>query len=289
MSYRVRIVVAALSIVAFGTFNAACTESDEPVDQPDQFVFGGDRPVELRVPVAYDHAEPTPLLIVLHGYSAAGVVELVYARLDTLVDGRGVLVAAPDGTIDTSDNRFWNLTDQGVDDVAYINGLVDEISGVWNVDPNQVILFGHSNGSFLAYRMACEHADKYAAIVGLAGAMYIDEADCQPSQAVSVLHVHGDADDSILYDGDTGYASADDSTAYWANYNGCAATRTLSPDRLDLIGQVDGAETRVEQHDDCPAGGAVDLWTLEGGSHIPMILQAFPTHVWDWVQAHTKP
>ena len=50
-------------------------------------------------------------------------------------DALGFLYLMPDGTKDATDNRFWNANDAccdfgktGVDDDAYLMGLVDEIS-----------------------------------------------------------------------------------------------------------------------------------------------------------------
>ena len=40
--------------LSFAVGSLGCTE-DEPLDQPDQWLFGGDRGVELRVPQDYDH------------------------------------------------------------------------------------------------------------------------------------------------------------------------------------------------------------------------------------------
>jgi len=282
--------------LALSFAGAACADDDSNKrPPPDQWLFGGDRGAEIRVPDAYDHNEPTPLLVVLHGYRASGLTQLVYARLDLLVNDQNVLVIAPDGTVDEDGKRFWNATDRccdfwdtGVDDLGYISGLITEISGVWNVDPKRVYLFGHSNGAFMSYQLACHHADKIAGIVTLAGVAQLDEAACNPSEPVSVLHIHGDQDPDVPYNGETTAPSAEDSTAYWAGYNGCAGTRTLLDERLDIDGLVDGAETRMEKHDGCPEGVNVDLWTLENSGHVPTFPDAFATLVWDWLAAHPK-
>ena len=56
------------------------------------------------------------------------------------------------------------------DDVGYLTGLIDEIIAAgWPVDPKRIYLFGHSNGGYMAHRMACDRADRIAAIICLAG------------------------------------------------------------------------------------------------------------------------
>src|SRR5437763_16793158 len=67
-------------------------------------VFGGDRPVTIDVPSTYDPSHPTPLIVVLHGYSANGHVQEQYLRVAPLVEQHGILVIAPDGTRDSSGN-----------------------------------------------------------------------------------------------------------------------------------------------------------------------------------------
>ncbi len=265
--------------------------------------FGGDRPTELRVPESYDGTTSLPLLVVLHGHSASGLVQLAYSRLGELVEEEQVLVLAPDGLINDVDNQYWNATDaccdffgSEVDDSGYLRGLIDDVSAVYNVDPKRVFLWGHSNGGFMAYRMACDHADAIAGIVSLAGAMHLDPADCSPSEPVHVLQIHGDADETILIGGGAvcaepscGYPGAAATLDMWATFNGCDTTRTTSSERYDIDSTVDGEETVIAVQDGCPAGGGVELWTIEGGGHIPVLRTNFDDLNWDWFSAHAKP
>lgn len=69
------------------------------------------------------------------------------------------------------------------------------------VDPDRIYVFGHSNGGFMAYWLACELSDEVTAIAVLAGSDYPTDADCQPSRPVSVLHLHGDDDELVFYEG----------------------------------------------------------------------------------------
>jgi membrane protein implicated in regulation of membrane protease activity len=57
-----------------------------------------------------------------------------------------------------------------VDDSTYLHRLLDAVKSAYRVDPTRVYFVGHSNGGFMAYRMACEHATEITAIVSLAGA-----------------------------------------------------------------------------------------------------------------------
>jgi polyhydroxybutyrate depolymerase len=278
--------------------------SDEAKDElPTQTSFGGERPAELRVPQSYDGKSPLPLLVVLHGHSVNGLLQLAYTRLSNLVEKQGVLVIAPDGLVNEEGNGFWNATasccdfyGSGVDDAGYIRGLIDEVAGVYNVDKRRVFLWGHSNGGFMSYRMACDHADVIAGIVSLAGATYTDSASCNPSEPVNILQIHGDLDDTVLMEGgeicDAGqgcsYPGVEETLAQWEGFNGCGSTRTTDSVRIDLDSSLEGVDTRVEHTDGCPAGTAIDLWVIEGGVHIPPLSAGFEDMMWEWMSAHPK-
>jgi polyhydroxybutyrate depolymerase len=259
---------------------------------------GGNRPVEVIVPSSYDEAVATPLLILLHGYSADGPVQDLYFGFTEMAEERGFLYAYPSGTLDQTGENFWNATpaccnfgDEPVDDSAYLIGLVDEISAKWNVDPKRVYFVGHSNGGFMSHRMACDHADKVAAIVSLAGANFLDPADCTASEPVSVVQIHGTADDTIAYEGGstlggaaTTYPSAAESVAAWAVVDGCVGEPAAAGTK-DLTAQT----TNVLKYSGCTAGTDVELWTIEGGGHIPVFTDGFGPAVFDFLEAHPKP
>src|SRR5205085_1985187 len=85
----------------------------------------------------------------------------------------------------------------------------------YSVDPRRIFVVGHSNGGFMAYRMACDHSDTVAAIVSVAGAMYDDARKCRAAHPVSVLQVHGPPDNVIPYQG-TGINGANVPRATWS-------------------------------------------------------------------------
>lgn len=274
-------------------------------------VIGGDRPVTVHVPAAYDPGKPAPLLILLHGYGGSGQEEDAYLHLGAMAAQRGFLFADPDGTTDSTGSRFWSATDAccdfdrtGVVDVSYLAGVITAIQGSLAVDPKRIDLVGHSNGGFMSYRMACVHADLIAAIVSLAGATFANPADCAPSAPVAVLQIHGTADDVIAYMGGTisglgsgrsmsSYPGAETDVATWARYDGCGATPSVADEHVDVDKDLSGAggpaEASVTRSTGCKPGGAAELWTVPGGSHDPNISESFPAAVLDFLEAHPKP
>jgi polyhydroxybutyrate depolymerase len=294
-----------VALLVLAALAAGCGDSDSDSGDASQSfpatprtVFGGDRPVTLQVPTTYDAGRPTPLLIVLHGYGADGNFQEQYLKLTLLVEGEGILIMAPDGTIDTSGKRFWNATPaccnfdgSSVDDVGYIRGLIADVQGDYNVDRQRIYLVGHSNGAFMAHRLACDAAPEIAAIVSLAGATFEDPAACAPSEPVSVLDIHGDADTEILYAGGqvaAPYPSELETMTHWQVYDRCAPGLVSDPTTLNLDFLLAGNETAIQRFNGCARGTGVELWTIHGGGHIPNLTHDFPLLVWQWLSDHPK-
>jgi polyhydroxybutyrate depolymerase len=263
--------------------------------------IGGDRPVEVHVPPGYDPSVPTPLVILLHGYSANGQLQEFYLDLSKEADVRGYLFATPSGTKDKQGLNFWNATeaccnlnDIDIDDSAYLRKLVEDIEGGFNVDPRRIYFAGHSNGGFMSHRMACEHADKIAAIASLAGATHDDPAKCKPSEPVATLNIHGTLDPIILYGGGylvgNPYPGVIETSTRWAVYNGCSTAPDKTPQSINIEALILGKETKVRRYDiGCDPGGMVELWSIQAAGHLPIFNGSFRKKVFDFFEAHPKP
>lgn len=267
--------------------------------------IGGARPTVLHVPASYDPSVPTPLFFFLHGYSGSGADQESYWRHGPLAEEYTFLYVNPDGTMDGQGFRFWdsydaccNFTGRPVDDSGYLRGLVEEVEAQFNVDRDRIYFAGGSNGGLMAYRMACDHADKVAAIASMAGTTNPDPARCNPVGPVHVLEVHGTADDTTLYDGGTfqgtDYFGSVATVEQWAAKNGCTLSADTSGPPLDLDSSIPGDETTVAKYTNgCREGGSAELWTIQGGGHIPSLITSGDTTTFarlmvEWLLAHPK-
>ena len=115
--------------------------------------FGGDRPVDLQVPAGFIEGKTYPLMVVLHGYSINGFIQQAYLGIKALPDSGEAFIVAPDGLYNAENRPYWNAdpaccdfdhTDP--DDVAYLGGLIDQISTTWPIDRDAVFAVGHANG-----------------------------------------------------------------------------------------------------------------------------------------------
>ena len=258
------------------------------------------RPYGLKVPEGYEGAQALPLVVLLHGYTADGDKQARYFRLPEQADKAGFLLATPNGTRDLMGNRFWNGTDaccdfyrSGVDDVAYLDAMIDEIAARYPVDPARVFVVGHSNGAFMAHRYACDRADRVAAIVTLAGMQWKDQSHCNPSSPVSVLQVHGRQDETVKYDGGmmpngASYPGAAETVGDWAEQDGCTGSLGATGRRFDVEGGIPGDETVEEAYSGCPDGTTLQLWTIERGRHVPAFNEHWAEAIWTFMANHPK-
>jgi polyhydroxybutyrate depolymerase len=266
-----------------------------------QSVDAGRGELPLTVPSGYTRDSAWPLIVLLHTYGRTGATQEEYMGLGDLADFYGFIMVAPDGTPSAANNNplFWNASSAccdfdglELDDSAYLANLIDEIKSGYRIDPKRVYIIGHSNGAFMAHRMAHDHSAGIAAIASLAGADQTVERPT-PSDPVHVLQIHGDADTGIAYEGgeinDVVYPSAKQSVERWAERNGCA-TAGVDSGRLDLDRSVAGMESTVTRYTTgCKPGGSTELWTIGGGAHIPELSQHFTKLVVEWLLAHPKP
>lgn len=271
-------------------------------DASDPAALVAARPYHFHVPTGYDETKATPLVIMLHGYSASGVLEEAYFQLTATSDAQTFLYAYPDGTKDPQNNLFWNADDAccdfysiAVDDVAYVNAIIDDVSSKYDVDPKRIFVVGHSNGAFMSHRLACDSSDRIAAIASLAGAVWDDPSRCNPSSKISVLDIHGNADSTISYDGGVvagggTYPSELQTMSTWAAKNGCSGALTPTGQTYDVDSTLPGNETVESAYAGCPSGVDVKLWTIQGGAHIPGLnTPTWGELIWSFFKAHPKP
>jgi polyhydroxybutyrate depolymerase len=259
--------------------------------------FGGrTRTYLIHPPKGYDGKTPLPLVLVLHGavQGAANVERM--SGMSAKADKENFLVAYPNGTSRSGLTPTWNagaccgyaLTNK-VDDVGFLRVLIDKLEHDYTVDPKRIFVTGISNGGMMSYRLACELADRIAAIAPVEGAQ---DLECRPSGPVSVLIFHGTADLLVPYKGGTtpfqiGPKRTDTSVgstvAFWVKQDGCSTT----PKREET------SQLRVDTYSGCKGG--VALYTIPGGRHMWPGTRLSHNNVpatdimWSFFAAHPKP
>lgn len=226
---------------------------------------GEERTYILHIPPARDPSQPTPLVIIFHGFGLDGEEMVRITGFSAQADISGFIAVYPNGT---GRKLSWNGGDccgeaaiNGADDVGFVRALIAELSTLVKIDQERIYATGFSNGAIMAYRLACELSDRIAAI-GPVGATQAVET-CQPARAVSVIHFHGTNDLLNPYDGGPGpgggvdFAPVKDTVQFWVEQNGCPAQSQVE----------ESGDILHERYDPCGQGASVELYTIVGGEH----------------------
>lgn len=261
------------------TTTASPVTTTTAVVDPAVVFVGDERPARLVIPPAWESdGEQLPLVMLLHGYSATGELQDLYLGVSSTGSDLGYLTLTPNGTTDERGSQFWNATDfeQLVDDAGYLEGLIDEVIADYNADPGRVYLVGHSNGGFMANKLACDIPDRIAGIAAIAGGVFGEGSGCV--DPMRVLFIQGTDDGTVPYEGGVFLGGrvlgAQDTIDLWLGAGECTdAVRLEGPFDFDLL--VPGEETTVTVWEDCSAAASVELWSMEGSGHIPGFLPDF--------------
>lgn len=203
------------------------------------------------------------LVVMLHGGFGSGAQAESAYGWDELASARGFVVAYPDGVA-----RAWNAGrccgrpyEQHIDDVAFLTAVIRDAEQRDGVDPRRVYVTGMSNGAIMAYRLACEAPIPIAAIGPVAGDL---EVPCAaPRAPVSVLAIHGTADQNVPISGGLGakgftrtdHTSLAASLARWRAIDRCAAPERARQGSL------------VTERSNCAAGTDVEAIAIDGAGH----------------------
>ena len=259
---------------------SGCSDSNSCASNP-PLEIGGERLATVHIPSDYDSNTRYPLLIVLHGFGATGAIESLYLGFTQRVDAEQYVLLTPDGTLNANNERFWNATpaccafddtERSVNDVAYIRGLIEEAASTYSIDTSRVALYGHSNGGFMALRLACEASDIVTTVISLAGSTWENAESCGPANyPVSTMILHGTSDETISYNGEPGrYPGAPETADRFATLAGCESRAPELLPNVDIDGAVPGAETERLLYTGCAQDTEVALWTINEGPHIPI-------------------
>ena len=169
--------------------------------------YGGlQRTVLLHIPEGTP--ANAPLIIVIHGYSSQAASIASYSGFKELADQEKFIVAFPQGTVDAEGYTFFNVgyafhEDVTVNDLGFIQYLVELIQTDHGASKEHVFATGMSNGGDMSFYLACEASEHFAAFAPVAGTMlqHIYQ-DCSPQEPRPIMAVNGTADDVTYYNGD---------------------------------------------------------------------------------------
>jgi polyhydroxybutyrate depolymerase len=221
---------------------------------------------------------PLPLVLLLHGGGGSATRTDAVPGFIELAEREGFYVAMPQGV-----GKNWNdgrpdagskAATENVDDVGFVRAVLDDIAARVRVDARRVYATGISNGAMMSSRLACDAADRIAAIAPVAGTLS-ESFECAPSRPVPVVAFLGTRDPLVPYRGGEissigglvnrgRVLSAHAYFELWAALNGCTAnSQTVLPD----LTTGDKSTVQRESFGGCRGGADVVLYTSRGGGH----------------------
>jgi polyhydroxybutyrate depolymerase len=285
----------------------------------------GNRPrtATLVIPDGVPPAAGWPVVLLLHGAGGSGDKMVRSDGWRDVALREHFVVVAPDGIPANEarrpsfvgNMRTWNSGDggglattgtsayaKGVDDVDYLLALLDTTAQRVRINAKRVYVAGHSNGAGMAYRVAAEHPERFAALGVMAGHLYSDAPSSLPT-SVSLIQIVGEKDPLMPFDGGvvrngaggtTTLRPALDAPTRWAAMSGItAAPRIVRDDSITVRQWGPSAAGTVVVSDVVKGHGHGWLWP--GADRLPErligprrdALNATET-MWAFFEAHRR-
>jgi len=242
--------------------------------------------------------DPVPLVLDLHGFDVCAQVQAgMSGWFDRTAEAEFVL-AWPQGTTDAtvSTEPCWDVggcccylgsdiigDSVMVPDVEFLLQVIADTVAASPVpiDTTRIYLAGHSNGCMMSQTMAAKMSGVIAGVCCHAGVLAKGVEVASDYDPTSIMIVHGDADDAVVYGGGVtdgiNFTSAEDNLAYWGAVNGCTDL-TVTTDESNL--------TATHVYSGCERDTSVQLLQVFGVGHFP-----YPETVFeignDWTEVPT--
>ncbi|HEX4445148.1 MAG TPA: alpha/beta fold hydrolase [Polyangiaceae bacterium] len=254
--------------------SAGCSGGAGAVSAPIGLTYAGTaRSYDLHVPSG-GPAGPHPLVLNLHGYTGSPAQQETLTAMNSLADSEGFLVAYPQGLGSTPD---WNAgaccsaaSEGDRDDLGFLNAVIDDVAAKACIDLARVYSMGFSNGGMMTYRLACQDSSRFAAAASVSGSAVVPlDGTCTPTHPMPLMHVHGNADPLVPYDGGAGGLplSGRPTPIFPAAAAEVAAFRTKSACPSASTVYFDDGNAHCDHWGPCQGGSEVIFCTVDQGGH----------------------
>lgn len=194
------------------------------------------RTFKIHLPPGYNTNLSFPLVIALHGGGHDADTMEYISKLSIKSDLENFIVVYPNGRKFLT--RTWNAGNCcgnsvtfNIDDVGFIDKMINKLKSDYNIDTTRIYLTGASNGGMMAYRLACEKPERFAAIAPVAATLQTS-SPCLPNFKVPLIHIHSIPDTHVPFYGGHGtgfagvYMPPIDSVLYvWSQINNCSTSQ----------------------------------------------------------------
>lgn len=263
------------------------------------------RKYNIHLPLGYNSNTNYPLILGFHGgqqgtASSQGWNQFAYqSNLSAKSDSSGFIVVYPEGLV-INQNRSWNAgnccppaMNQNVDDVGFVDNLLDTLFSIYSIDTARAYATGYSNGGMFCYRLACELSHRIAAIAPAACSQMF--YPCNPIHKVPVISFHSKVDPIVYYTGgNLGFTniylpSQDSTMKFWSQKNNCQTRDTImdgNGTNYDFV-KISNCSCNVEIHHYATTDGS-HSWPGGNPTNNPVSTQISATYLlWSFFQNYT--
>lgn len=263
----------------------------------------------IYLPSSLDKADKLPIILAFHGGKTTPQRLATTSNLQQYAAQGKAIVVFPSGI-----NRGWNdgsgVVNPYVDDLAFVDRLLTDLSRKYPVDQRRIYAAGISNGGFFVQYLACTIPERFAAFATVASTLSQVQADkCEKRSPISILMFNGTFDKFIPWEGGQQLRGANRSLfsvlqtyRFWSALNGCTgfSRSSIQPFRRTLF---DRTSVNHFIATGCSPTSAVELFEIVGGGHTwpggigqpPLlvgpttrVIDATPT-IWNFFSQHRKP
>jgi polyhydroxybutyrate depolymerase len=230
---------------------------------------GLERTFKIYEPSSIEESTSIPVVFNFHGYGSNADEQLIYGDFRQLSEQENFLLVVPQGSL-LEGNTHWNsdssfTSKSAADDTGFVSKIIDEISQRYEVDASKIYAVGMSNGGAMSIYLACSLSQRITAVASVTGFMSSNlRANCEVTAPMSVLLIHGTADEVVSWDNGLGGGSILSIAEFWAAHNDCATFRSETFD--DYNG--DGVSGVLHQHSDCSNGTLVQVYEITNMGHV---------------------
>ena len=75
--------------------------------------------------------------------------------------------------------------------------MLDDASARFAIDRDRVIASGFSAGGMVVWNLACAHPENFAGFIPMSGTFWLKPPETCVKPAVSIVHIHGNADKTV--------------------------------------------------------------------------------------------
>ena len=226
----------------------------QPLDASWNITVGNTtRVARVHVPASYDPQKGTPLLFDVHGRTQNASGEMALSTSKAKSDSAGFIVVFPESATSPTS---WNsgtccdpASTNNLDDTAFMTKLLAEAESRLCIDPKRVYMMGMSNGAYESQRIACELADRFAAVGPVAGLLLFQ--GCAPSRPIPIMMVNGTADSLSQYQ----YVAQ--GVDFWKAKNHCTT----------MMQTYQKGDATCVTYGGCTGGADVVQCTIQDGGH----------------------